>query len=220
MTDKPTTLTGQEAALVIVGELPTTNAAALLKAAPVLALLKRSYEGTRQWRIDAPVDADEPPGMLVSEEMAKARRRVLPDDLAAVAGGNWREQIWLRSSDAAFELQRFTWETLDRWRQETGLLSQYGFRAPAQYAPEPQQADIPPLVAKPVSRTRSQDDEILSMLKSMGFDPLKMPKKEKGKPYVKTQIRQALGSRGMWHGTVFEKAWVRLSANGDIAYGE
>jgi hypothetical protein len=142
-----TVLTGQQAALALVGELPTTDPATLRKAEPMLAMLKRAYEDTRQWLIDALMDSEEPPGMLVSEEMAKARSRELPDDLAAVAGGDWRVQCFLHSPDADFERQHFRRETIDRWAKwlrETGRPSKHGFQAPGQDAPEIQPADTTP----------------------------------------------------------------------------
>lgn len=71
----------------------------------------------------------------------------------------------------------------------------------------------------PVQRTAAQDAALLAMLIEKGFDPLALPPNEAGKPGVKNLIRQALGNSGLWAGaTVFDKAWERLSRNGDIAY--
>ncbi|NMM07415.1 hypothetical protein [Polaromonas sp.] len=149
------TFTSQEAALAIVGEPPSIDAAALVKAAPALEQLQRAYEGTRKWLIEAPVDDDAPAGMLVSEEMANARRLVLTDDLAAVAGSDFRFQSWLRSPAADFERQHFSPETIARWLQETGLPSEYGFRAPGSDAPEPRQADTQPQAATMMAASAS-----------------------------------------------------------------
>lgn len=71
----------------------------------------------------------------------------------------------------------------------------------------------------PMQRTAAQDAALLAMLKEKGFDPLALPPNEAGKPGVKSLIRQALGTSGLWAGTtVFDKAWERLSQNRDIAY--
>ena len=56
------------------------------------------------------------------------------------------------------------------------------------------------------------------MLRSKGHDPVKLPVAKSGQSGVKAQIRNALGSTGIWSGgTVFEKAWQRLRQTGAIA---
>jgi hypothetical protein len=71
--------------------------------------------------------------------------------------------------------------------------------------------------AKPKQRSKAQEEAILSMLQRNGHDPVQLVKNESGKPGVKSQIRRALGSGGMWTGrTVFNKAWERLRSNGQL----
>ena len=70
----------------------------------------------------------------------------------------------------------------------------------------------------PMQRAAAQDAEILAELRKL-YDPLALPKYKPGKPGVKASIRRALGDSGLWGGsTVFNKAWERLTRNGDIAY--
>lgn len=71
---------------------------------------------------------------------------------------------------------------------------------------------------KPVQRSQAQNEAILSMLRSMGYDPAALPKRESGKAGVKAEVRHALGDGGMWVGTqVFNKAWARLRDAGEIS---
>ena len=72
---------------------------------------------------------------------------------------------------------------------------------------------------KPVSRSHAQNEAILAALRASGIDPLSMPPLIRGKAGTRAQIRERLGSKGMWAGSkVFDKAWERLARNGDIAY--
>ena len=71
----------------------------------------------------------------------------------------------------------------------------------------------------PVQRAAAQDAALISSLRAAKHDPLALPKNVRGKPGVKAATRVALGNGGLWAGsTVFEKAWERLTRNGDIAY--
>jgi hypothetical protein len=71
----------------------------------------------------------------------------------------------------------------------------------------------------PVQRMRAQEFAILAEMTRMGLEPLNLPPNPKGKPGIKAKIRAALGREGMWAGTtVFDRAWERLSKNGQIAY--
>lgn len=72
---------------------------------------------------------------------------------------------------------------------------------------------------KPKQRSQVQDEEILALLRTRGYDPLALPPYAPGKSGVKAEIKAALGNKGMWAGkTVFSKAWDRLTKNKDIAY--
>ena len=72
--------------------------------------------------------------------------------------------------------------------------------------------------AKPLQRTAAQDSAILCEIKKQGYDPLALPKNLPGKPGVKAAIRAALSKNSLFTGgTVFDKAWERLTARADIA---
>ena len=69
----------------------------------------------------------------------------------------------------------------------------------------------------PVQRTAAQDAAILSTLAALNINPLAIPKNKAGKAGTKKRVRTALEGNLLFVGsTVFEKAWERLSARGDI----
>jgi hypothetical protein len=71
--------------------------------------------------------------------------------------------------------------------------------------------------AKPVSRWAAQETAILQKLKELDYDPQALPQHKAGKAGVKAAVKKALGAKGLWaHPSVFDKAWKRLSDNGDI----
>ena len=73
-------------------------------------------------------------------------------------------------------------------------------------------------LAKPLQRTAAQDSAILCEIEKQGYDPLTLPKNLPGKPGVKAAIRAALSKNSLFTGgTVFDKAWERLTARTDIA---
>lgn len=72
--------------------------------------------------------------------------------------------------------------------------------------------------AKPLQRTAAQDSAILCEIKKQGYDPIALPKNIPGKPGAKAAIRAALSENSLFTGgTVFDKAWERLTAHADIA---
>jgi len=71
--------------------------------------------------------------------------------------------------------------------------------------------------AKPLQRTAAQDFAILCEIEKQGYDPLAVPKNPPGKPGAKAAIRTALSKNSLFTGgTVFDKAWERLTARADI----
>ena len=71
---------------------------------------------------------------------------------------------------------------------------------------------------KPLQRTAAQDAAILGEIEKQGYDPLALPKNPPGKPGAKAAIRTALSENSLFTGgTVFDKAWERLTARADIA---
>lgn len=68
-----------------------------------------------------------------------------------------------------------------------------------------------------MSRQRHQEHEILRVLSDMRYDPKRLPDREKGKPGIKAAVRAKL--KGMTK-SVFDHAWDRLRAGGEIVGGK
>ena len=72
--------------------------------------------------------------------------------------------------------------------------------------------------AKPLQRTAAQDAAILREIEKQGYNPQALPKNPLGKPGAKAAVRTALSKNPLFTGgTVFDKAWERLTARADIA---
>lgn len=60
--------------------------------------------------------------------------------------------------------------------------------------------------------------EIIKKIVELGHDPQDLPKAGSGKAGVKSKVKNSLGKKGIWVGsTVFNKAWEKLRANGEIS---
>lgn len=76
----------------------------------------------------------------------------------------------------------------------------------------------PEAPSKPVQRGQAQEEEILAAIRAEGYEPGALPVVTGGRPGVKAAVRKAVGNSGMWSGKrVFDKAWERLRARGEIA---
>lgn len=70
---------------------------------------------------------------------------------------------------------------------------------------------------QPKQRCKAQDETILQEIKKQGYNPLKLPKRQAGKPGVKAAIRAVVDGKGLFTGTtVFDASWERLRKFGDI----
>lgn len=70
---------------------------------------------------------------------------------------------------------------------------------------------------EPVQRRHAQDAAILGEIRKQGYDPLALPKNPPGKKGVKHGIRSAIDGKGLFKGgTIFKRAWERLTANSEI----
>lgn len=73
---------------------------------------------------------------------------------------------------------------------------------------------------KPVQRSKAQEEEILTALRELGYRPTELPKRQNGRPGTKAAAwktiqekeRKSCGTK-----VVFDKAWLRLRANREIA---
>lgn len=62
---------------------------------------------------------------------------------------------------------------------------------------------------RPKSQQRFQEDEILRVIKQLGYTPESLPKQTTGKPWVKSAVKSELS----FSVSVFNKAWERLRAD-------
>ncbi|TAM08288.1 MAG: hypothetical protein EPN70_00675 [Paraburkholderia sp.] len=78
-------------------------------------------------------------------------------------------------------------------------------------------ADVPGTTpaSKPISRQRHQEQEILRVLRELGHDPCKLPKRVNGKRWVAADVRDKLTGPG-WTKSIHTKAWQRLLDDGSI----
>ena len=67
---------------------------------------------------------------------------------------------------------------------------------------------------KPIPAQINQEQEILRVIKELGFSPTKLPANTPGKPGVKAAVRAKL----TFPHKVFNKAWERLLSSIDISY--
>lgn len=83
--------------------------------------------------------------------------------------------------------------------------------------------DSPADPTAPIARQRWQENEILRILKLLGYSPLALPKADAGKKGVKFEARTrcVADNSSKWSGSsVFDKAWNRLSEQARIKYSE
>lgn len=73
---------------------------------------------------------------------------------------------------------------------------------------------------KRISNFAMQEAAIISKITELGYDPKNLTKNDPGKSGIKSIVKKALGDKGIWQGTVFKKAWERLSENADIKYNK
>lgn len=99
---------------------------------------------------------------------------------------------------------------------------QFPRAAPIEAQREPISEDLvqsaPP---RPLQRGRAQELAIFDAISQLNFNPLALPKAPRGKRGVRAAVRALLeGPNSMFPkgSRVFEKAWARMHAQGDIAY--
>ena len=86
--------------------------------------------------------------------------------------------------------------------------------APAGADPEPVAAPAVAVPA-PMPRQRYQEAEVLRVLRELGHDPAALPARPRGKPGAKAAAWRRLAGK-KWSRGVFEKAWGRLRALGEV----
>jgi hypothetical protein len=73
-------------------------------------------------------------------------------------------------------------------------------------------SDAPKSAARPVSRHDYQEQEILRVIRELGYNPKSLPKSSGGKAGVKAEVRRKL----TFSQVVFDKAWERLRDSDEI----
>ena len=72
-----------------------------------------------------------------------------------------------------------------------------------------------------MSRQTTREERIIELLKSKSYDPLKLPKRERGKSGVKAEIRLlALGEPAQFTKSTFKSAWERLRSDNRVVGGK
>lgn len=66
---------------------------------------------------------------------------------------------------------------------------------------------------QPVSRHRSQEAEILRVIRELGYDPSALPRRKPGRPWVKSEVKTKLPQ---YTPKVFAHAWDRLRLGGEV----
>lgn len=94
-----------------------------------------------------------------------------------------------------------SWKGLNKWLEDNEEYIKFRF-------PKPGTAN-----ERLIPKQRQQDNIILKWLKDHGHDPLKLQRGEKGKSDVKKECRDAVKFSSP---SVFDTAWDRLRANGEI----
>lgn len=81
------------------------------------------------------------------------------------------------------------------------------------------ESSAPPDQNPALAVQRWQEREVLRVIKELGYDPTKLPPYKQGGPGVKSDVRGKL-TGNKWQGTIFNKAWERLSSDKKIAYAK
>ena len=80
---------------------------------------------------------------------------------------------------------------------------------------EPDQSDSEEM--QPLQRWQAQDRAILGAIQALGLTAQALPRSAAGKPGAKMEIRRALKDNPLFvSDKVFDKAWERLRAAGDV----
>ena len=99
------------------------------------------------------------------------------------------------------------WSALNEWLRVHAVQSTFAFPKPSssgEHEPELGERDLP--------RLQQQEQRILRTLRELGFTPTALPKAPTGTGGPKAAVRGRLS----YSAKVFDKAWGRLRANGDI----
>ena len=171
------------------------------------ARIKRQAKGFFTLAEAAQVLADSQPGIDVKEMIEQMRN--------ASANGNLRirnhgDQLpVLNKKDVKDYHSLVKISDIDTWLESLGV----DYRFPPASAESKPQSEADVQSSGPLQRQRFQETEILRVINELGYTATALPKNKSGKPGVKAAVREKL----TFSVTIFNKAWDRLRAQGEIA---
>lgn len=177
----------------------------------------RSHTTAWQAAIESAAGAGELPNVLQPFNRVRGATVPGPADMLGQRHLRWEAQSYTKNLPgiAAGDFQ--TWLKSQGETASEHIAAWFDARctAPAQTPAPVATASAEP--AKPLQKSAAQDAAILRQIKDFGFDPLTVPKNQPGKAGVKSAVRNALRKDRLFTGArVFDKAWERLSKNGEI----
>ena len=107
------------------------------------------------------------------------------------------------------------WDDLNSWLGANEPRIEWRFTKPlrAEHQASAENAEIH---VKSKQRRSSQEETILRLITSMGFEAMAIPKATPGKRGIKAQVKAMLRTEPGWEGSIFDKAWQRLRDDGRI----
>jgi hypothetical protein len=159
-----------------------------------------------KWTLRPPM----PKGAIQSADMQKCERTLEHE----LKGGTF--SAWLAYSPTDFDAQMFERLEIQRWIEAIKIQSEHELK---KEVPKEQTAAPAPVgdTSVAVPKQRAQENEILKLLKTQGYDPLKLEARQPGKPGPKAEIRTlALHSPKLFTQSSFDKAWERLRSDGAV----
>jgi hypothetical protein len=157
---------------------------------------------------------------LMKAAQAHNLRTYLPGEQATNEYGE--DEKAGQSSKVRDYYEQCYWSDINEWLAKYESRISYRFPVPENEMPIASPAVAAPnqvITIKPIQRTAAQDAAILAEIKQLGFDPLSLPKPERGKSGVKAQIRSKLTKEKkdvFISIRVFNDAWQRLRKEGKI----
>lgn len=133
------------------------------------------------------------PPLSLAERVKRALSKEMPE---------FMEKMFLTKGDLA------------NWLQKKGFECEFQVEKTknSHEVPEPARART-----KPRTKLLEQEKAILDAIKQLGYDPLLLPRRKCGHPWVKSEVRQLIASDSeLFESTSFDKAWERLRKNREI----
>ncbi|KVN71389.1 hypothetical protein WM03_23820 [Burkholderia ubonensis] len=148
----------------------------------------------------------------ISERLSIARSHAGTGGTLPTVTGDKNGDVYL-AAFAEWAVNTMEWDVPDEFR----ALAESTYAATARATAMPPQLETTKAAARrPLKQQAHQEAEILRVIRELNHDPKKLPKQKPGKPGVKAAVREKLN----FSKKVFDKAWDRLRASGDVADNE